>query len=270
MFQVPIHLDCGKPHWSYDCDDVLITSASGLQNRELLEELLNGVITARDQLSPSDITLHKPKIVLKIAPDLDESQLIDIADVIKNSGIDGVIVSNTTVRRPSTLTGGTYLFRHRFKRISQMSIVHKEETGGLSGVPLKQYSLAALRTLRTHLPASIPLFGCGGISTGADALEYAKAGAALIQVYTSFGYDGAGTCRRIKDELVEVLNKEGKTWEEVVRLAVGELSANEVDEARQVASGEASVSQLIEEAQELHKLLDNLGDRMGVATLPVS
>jgi dihydroorotate dehydrogenase len=85
------------------------------------------------------------------------------------------------------------------------------ETRGLSGSPLKQYSLAALRTLRTHLPASIPLIGCGGISTGADAFEYAKAGASLVQVYTSFAYDGAGTCRRIKGELLEALN-EGKTW----------------------------------------------------------
>jgi dihydroorotate dehydrogenase len=102
------------------------------------------------------------------------------------------------------------------------------ETGGLSGVPLKEYSLAALKTLRAHLPASIPLIGCGGISTGADALEYAKAGASLVQVYTSFGYDGAGACRRIKDQLVEALNKEGKTWGEVVKLAVDELSAKEV------------------------------------------
>jgi dihydroorotate dehydrogenase len=199
--------------------DVLVVNVSspntpglrGLQNRELLEELLNGVTAARDQLPPSDITLHKPKIVLKIAPDLDESQLVDIADVIKNSSIDGVIVSNTTVRRPPALTDA-----------------NKVETGGLSGVPLKEYSLAALKTLRAHLPASIPLIGCGGISTGADALEYAKAGASLVQVYTSFGYDGAGACRRIKDQLVEALNKEGKTWGEVVKLAVDELSAKEV------------------------------------------
>ena len=85
---------------------------------------------------------------------------------------------------------------------------NKSETGGLSGVPLKEYSLIALRTLRSHLPASIPLIGCGGISTGADALEYAKAGASLVQVYTGFGYDGAGACRRIKDQLVEALEKE--------------------------------------------------------------
>lgn len=63
---------------------------------------------ARDQLSPSELTSRKPRLVLKIAPDLEESQLIEIADVIKDSGIDGVTVSNTTIRRPLTLTDGRY------------------------------------------------------------------------------------------------------------------------------------------------------------------
>lgn len=115
------------------------------------------------------------------------------------------------------------------QRPSHISTENKEETGGLSGAPLKQYSLIALRTLRTHLPASIPLIGCGGISTGADALEYAKAGASLVQLYTSFGYDGAGTCRRIKDQLVAALDKENKTWGEVVQSAVNTLSAKEAE-----------------------------------------
>jgi len=158
--------------------DVLVVNVSspntpglrGLQNRQLLEELLAGVTEARDKLAPSEITSRRPRLVLKIAPDLDESQLIDIADVIKKSSIDGVIVSNTTTRRPSTLTNA-----------------NKSEIGGLSGIPLKIYSLTALRTLRSHLPASIALIGCGGISTGADALEYAKAGASLVQVYTGLG-----------------------------------------------------------------------------------
>jgi len=126
-------------------------------------------------------------------------------------------------------------------------------------VPLKEYSLIALQTLRSHLPASIPLIGCGGICTGADALEYAKAGASLVQVYTGFGYDGAGACRRIKDQLVEALEKEGTTWGEVVKRAVNELSAKPV----RVTPDENSVKQLIEEAEELKKLLDRLGEKLG-------
>lgn len=126
--------------------------------------------------------------------------------------------------------------------------------------------MAALRTLRSHLPASIPLIGCGGISTGTDALEYAKAGASLVQVYTGFGYDGAGTCRRIKDQLLEALVKEGKTWEEVVNHAVDTLSAKPVQPIEpepKVLPGEGSVTQLIEEAKELKRLLDKLGEAMG-------
>jgi dihydroorotate dehydrogenase len=76
---------------------------SGLQNKDLLETLLRGVSKARNELEPSVLTYRKPKLVLKIAPDLNESQLADIAEVIKSSGIDGVIVSNTTTQRPSNL-----------------------------------------------------------------------------------------------------------------------------------------------------------------------
>ena len=140
---------------------------------------------------------------------------------------------------------------------------NKTEVGGLSGPPLKAYSLATLRTLRAYLPASTPIIGCGGISTGLDALEFAKAGATSVQVYTSFGYDGAGTCRRIKDELAEELKKVNTTWADVVRDACSQLSLKEAPPPppeRQEESG--SVGQLIEEAKELEKLLDKLGERL--------
>jgi dihydroorotate dehydrogenase len=70
----------------------------------MLEELLAGVTKARDELAPANVVSRKPKLVLKIAPDLDEAQLVDIAEVIEASHIDGVIVSNTTIRRPPSLT----------------------------------------------------------------------------------------------------------------------------------------------------------------------
>jgi len=90
------------------------------------------------------------------------------------------------------------------------------ETGGLSGPPLKPITMQAFQTLRSLLPSSIPIIACGGISSGADALSYAKLGASTVQLYTAFGYDGVGTPRAIKDELVELLRKEGKTWRQVV------------------------------------------------------
>ncbi|KAG6837341.1 hypothetical protein H0H93_010943 [Arthromyces matolae] len=214
----------------------------GLQNRDLLQKLLDGVTKARDELPISSLTSTRPRLVLKLSPDLDEAQIIDIADVIKNSKIDAVIVSNTTIQRPKSLVS-----------------VNKSEVGGLSGAPVKPYSLKALRTLRSHLPPSIPLIGCGGIATGADALEYAKAGASLVQVYTSFGYEGVGTCRRIKDQLAEELKREGTTWDEVVKKAVEQFSLKPiVKESVPVQHEERGVAQLIADAEELRTLLDKL------------
>ncbi|KAJ3907295.1 Dihydroorotate dehydrogenase-domain-containing protein [Lentinula edodes] len=231
--------------------DVLVVNVSspntpglrGLQNKASLEALLTGVTQARDSLPPSYLTSQRPRLVLKIAPDLDQSQIEDIANVIKNTGIDGVIVSNTTIQRPSHLLSAS-----------------RTENGGLSGPPIKPYTLTALRTLRANLPPHIPIIGCGGISNGEDALEYARAGATMVQVYTSFGYDGVGTCRRIKDQIVETLQKEGTTWAEIVKKSVDEYSLKKkLPEAR---DGQGTVNQLIEEAQHLNKLLDELGRKM--------
>ena len=136
---------------------------------------------------------------------------------------------------------------------------NQSEVGGLSGKPIKPYSLKALQILRAHLPASVPLIGCGGISTGKDALDYAKAGACMVQVFTSFAYGGVGTCRRIKDQLVEELVKEGKTWEQVVNEAVGKLSLKEVQSRQE--PNKNNLQQLISETQELKALLDQHGQR---------
>lgn len=138
------------------------------------------------------------------------------------------------------------------------------ETGGLSGPPLKPYTLTTLRTLRALLPESIPLIGCGGISSGADALEYARAGAVAVQVYTRFAYEGVGTCRRIKDEITAALAKENTTWAEVVRVAVAEnaLRDSAVGGVGSLGSPGEGVEQLRREAEELVRLADELGKRM--------
>ncbi|KAI6113183.1 Dihydroorotate dehydrogenase-domain-containing protein [Pisolithus croceorrhizus] len=235
--------------------DVLVVNVSspntpglrGLQNRELLESLLKDVVEARNALEPSPVTSRRPRLVLKVAPDLEEPQLAEMAEVIRNSDIDGVIVSNTTVARPSSL-------------IDQ----NKAETGGLSGRPLKPYTLRALKTLRAHLPASIPIIGCGGISSGADALEYGRAGASFVQLYTEFGYDGVGTCRRIKDELASLLKREGNTWGDVVNESTARLSWKEPPTPlpAPVREGEATIGKLVEEAKMLLSLVDQLGKKM--------
>ena len=137
---------------------------------------------------------------------------------------------------------------------SQHSTANSAEQGGLSGAPLQPLSLKVVRDLRRRLPAHVPIIGCGGISSGADALAFALAGASCVQLYTVFGYDGAGACRRIKDELTEELARRNTTWRAIVERAVLENAAD--------PSESVDVQQLIRQADELHVVLDELAVRM--------
>ncbi|GFY53686.1 dihydroorotate dehydrogenase [Trichonephila inaurata madagascariensis] len=155
-----------------------------LQNRKELEHLLDKVLEARDN---SD---KKPPILLKIAPDLTHEEKKDIAHVVLRKGkkIDGLIVSNTTISRPESLRGQ-----------------HKDETGGLSGKPLKQMSTEAIKDMYKLTGGQIPIIGVGGVSSGKDAFEKIKAGASLIQLYTALSYEGPPVIGKIKRELKELL-----------------------------------------------------------------
>jgi len=130
---------------------------------------------------------------------------------------------------------------------------YRTEQGGLSGAPLQNLALDAVRSLRKRLPAEVLIIGCGGISSGADALAFARAGASYVQLYTVFGYDGAGTCRRIKDELTQELVRSGTTWRAVVEQGVRENAPSQ---------GSVGMQQLVRQAEELRGLLDELAERM--------
>ncbi|MCO5578769.1 hypothetical protein L7F22_032615 [Adiantum nelumboides] len=125
------------------------------------------------------------------------------------NSVDAIIISNTTISRPENL-------------ISDPVITN--EVGGLSGKPLKPLALNALRILHSELndgvrnkaENKISLIGCGGIGSGKDALDFAKAGADVVELYTAFGYKGIGLPRRIKDELTILLKEEGKSWKDLV------------------------------------------------------
>lgn len=170
-----------------------------LQNELKLTNLLLTVVKERDLIVNR---YGKPPVLVKIAPDLTEPEIESIANSAKQSKIDGIIVSNTTIQRPNTLKSSSDLVK---------------ETGGLSGVPVKPYSLQALRLLSKHTKGSgLVLVGCGGISNGKDALEFGKAGATFIQLYTAFAYKGPGLPSKITDELAAELKEEGKTWTEII------------------------------------------------------
>jgi len=225
-----------------------------LQAADMLSDLIAAVDAERQKSRGEQSGKRVPRMLLKLAPDLTEQQLGEIAAVINGTpGIDGVIVSNTTIQRPPGL-------------ISE----NKREQGGLSGPPLLPLSLKVVGDLRGQLPASIPIIGCGGISSGADAIEFAKAGASCVQLYTSFGYDGPGTPRRIKDEVVEELRKLGKSWsqltqESIQRLSLkGEPGKKIVPRAGSSQTGKQGldVKSLIEEAERIKGLLEKLENSM--------
>jgi len=191
--------------------DVLIINVSSpntpglrdLQNEEKLTKLLTTVVQERDTLKTNMIG-KKPPVLVKVAPDLTEPEIESIASSAKQAQIDGIIISNTTIQRPTD----------KLITTDQQLI---QQTGGLSGKPLKPISLQALRTLRKYTKDSnLVLIGCGGISSGKDALEFGKAGATFVELYTAFAYRGPGLPGKIRDELVAELKKEGKTWSEII------------------------------------------------------
>lgn len=157
-----------------------------LQGKGELEAILAPV---RGTLVPSAAPL-----LVKIAPDLDASDLADIAAVALAGDCDGLIVSNTTIRRPETLTGK-----------------HRGEAGGLSGAPLKPFALETLRAMYRLTEGRVPLIGVGGIASGADAYERIRAGASLVQLYTALVYEGPALVGRIKRDLAALLRRDGFT-----------------------------------------------------------
>lgn len=137
---------------------------------------------------------QKP-ILLKIAPDLTESALEDVVEVVKACRIRGVIANNTTIDRAHLRT--------------PESKVTSIGAGGLSGKPLKSRSLEVLSFLRRHLPPEIGLVGVGGIFTGADVVERILAGADCVQIYSSFVYRGPKTVAYLLSEIAENLHARG-------------------------------------------------------------
>jgi dihydroorotate dehydrogenase len=116
---------------------------------------------------------RKVPLLVKIAPDLEDSAIDTIARVLPEHGIDGVIATNTTIAREAV--------KH---------LKHGQELGGLSGAPVREASNRVIRQLRAKLPAQIPIIGVGGILSGADAAEKIEAGASLVQLYTGLLYEG--------------------------------------------------------------------------------
>ena len=149
-----------------------------LQDRGNLKRLLS-------TLSNLNQNKDQPKpILLKIAPDLNEKQLLDVIEIVTNLSIDGVIATNTTLSRENLKS---------FK---------KNEMGGLSGIPLKDKSTDVIKFLHKKSKNAFPIIGVGGVHRPDDAIEKLNAGASLVQMYTGFIYEGPGIVKRINKALL--------------------------------------------------------------------
>ena len=150
-----------------------------LQDKEPLTKLLLAI-------QESNFSKLKPKpILLKIAPDLSNDQLLDIIEIVKNTKIDGVIATNTTLSREGLISE------------------NKTEIGGLSGKPLTKRATEVIRFLSEKSNKAFPIIGVGGIHSAQDALEKLDAGASLVQLYTGFIYEGPQLIKEINKKILD-------------------------------------------------------------------
>lgn len=177
----------------YDYVDYFVVNVSSpntpnlreLQEKKPLTELLQTLQDRNKALSvQAKLRTHKP-ILLKIAPDLTNDQLLDIIDIVSETKIAGVIATNTTISRDG------------------LTSENKKEMGGLSGKPLTNRATEVIRFLSEKSNKAFPIIGVGGIHSEEDALEKLEAGASLVQLYTGFIYEGPGLIKRINKAILK-------------------------------------------------------------------
>ena len=177
----------------YDYVDYFVVNVSSpntpnlreLQEKEPLTKLLQTLQDLNDQKAVTLSLSNGKPILLKIAPDLTNEQLLDIIDIVNETKIAGVIATNTTISRDG------------------LTSENKVETGGLSGKPLTKRSTEVIRFLSEKSNKSFPIIGVGGIHTADDAIEKLNAGASLVQLYTGFIYEGPQLIKDINKKLLQ-------------------------------------------------------------------
>lgn len=177
------------------CDYVVINVSSpntpGLRALQGKAPLTDLIARTHRALAGSG-TASPPPLLLKIAPDLTDDDLAEIAEVAMEGLLSGLIATNTTIARPAGLDPR-----------------HASQTGGLSGRPLFESSTKVLRELYRLTQGKLPLIGVGGVSSGADAYAKIRAGASLVQLYSALVFEGPNLVHRVKRELLQCLERDG-------------------------------------------------------------
>jgi dihydroorotate dehydrogenase len=187
-------IEAFAPVASYFTVNVSSPNTPGLRNlqqAEALDDLLAKVIDARERVRQN---AGDSPVLLKIAPDLSLTELDDVVHVARSRRVDGMIVTNTTLGRPSTLR----------------EQVRSKEQGGLSGRPLFRLSTRMVAEAYVRAEGAFPLIGVGGIDSGGAALTKIRAGASLIQLYSALIYKGLGLVDDIKNDLASTLLRTGR------------------------------------------------------------
>lgn len=183
-----------------------------LQRPEALNSLLLALQKRNQELASKERRGQPIPLLLKIAPDLEESDLESIVGIAEQNNLAGIIATNTTTSRAGLRTGP--------ERVAACG------AGGLSGAPLRERSTEIISALYRLTRGRLTIIGVGGVFTAADAWEKISAGASLVQLYTGFIYQGPGVARDINEGLAEILSKQGlSTLDEAVGCRAAELAA---------------------------------------------
>lgn len=182
----PFMVDMVRHYADYIVLNLSSPNTPGLRDLQQPSRLRKIIAAIKDQCP------DHPPLLVKLAPDLAENEVEAIVETAIDTGLTGLILTNTTIVRPDDLQGA---FRY--------------EPGGLSGRPLRQKSTEMLARVARLSKGRLTLIGCGGIETGADVIEKIMHGADFTQVYSAFIYKGPGLVRNIKKEIIEILNRDG-------------------------------------------------------------
>ncbi|TCS42596.1 quinone-dependent dihydroorotate dehydrogenase [Reinekea marinisedimentorum] len=180
-------LDRVYEHAGYVAVNLSSPNTPGLRNLQFGDNLKNLIKALKDRQQELDKEFdHKP-IFIKIAPDLTEEEVADLAAVFNEMKVDGIIATNTTIEREAV-----------------EGCKHADEAGGLSGAPVREQSNLVLKQFREQLDESIPIMGVGGIMSAHDAEEKMKFGADLVQIYSGFIYSGPSLVKKIAALLAKI------------------------------------------------------------------